>query len=449
MKRHAALLVKSILILIATSLLIVSCENKKADNTDENKADYIHRWMSKLHSAVVRDGFAPPLAARIYSYANIAAYEAIVPSNPEFISLAGQINGLENVPQPPKDVEIDFALASMIAFSTAGTAVIFSEDTLRFFEEKFLEEMKDDGMDQELIDASVNFGREVGTAIIEYAKKDNYVQSRTMADYTLTKEPGRWEPTPPDYMQAFEPYWNTIRPFALDSASQFKPVERPVPFDSTEGSPFWNQMMEVYNTVQNRTPEQETIARYWDDNPAVSINEGHVSVVSRKLTPPGHWMWMTGQACRKSKLDLIHSVEAYVLVAMSLHDGVISCWDEKYRSQYVRPVTVINQYVDEAWSPILQTPPFPEYTSGHSCFSGAASTTLTNLFGDNYSFTDSSELKFGMKTREFKSFNAAADEAAMSRLYGGIHFVPANVNGIAQGRKVATHLLDNVKTRKK
>ena len=159
-------------------------------------------------------------------------------------------------------------------------------------------------------------------------------------------------------------------------------------------------------------------------------------------------MNITRVTCTQTKADFAASAEAYVRVAVSLVDGFISCWDEKYRSKVIRPETYINQYIDENWAPLLQTPPFPEYTSGHSVISSSAAVTLTNLFGDNFAFTDSTELEFGLTARSFKSFIEASEEAAVSRLYGGIHYRPAIDQGIVEGRALGNWIVQNVKTRK-
>jgi hypothetical protein len=141
------------------------------------------------------------------------------------------------------------------------------------------------------------------------------------------------------------------------------------------------------------------------------------------------------------------SAEAYVRVSLSLVDGFISCWDEKYRSKLVRPETYINKYIDENWLPVLQTPPFPEYTSGHSVISSSASVALTKLFGDNYAFTDSTETEFGMPPRSFQSFYQAAEEAGISRMYGGIHYRPAVEQGSKQGKLLGELIATKVTTR--
>jgi len=130
-----------------------------------------------------------------------------------------------------------------------------------------------------------------------------------------------------------------------------------------------------------------------------------------------------------------------------LMDAFISCWDEKYRSDLIRPETVINTFVDEKWKPVLQTPPFPEHTSGHSVVSGCSSKILTSLFGENFAYTDDVEVEYGLPERKFASFNKAAEEAAISRLYGGIHYRPAIDMGLDQGNKIGDYILSKVKTK--
>jgi hypothetical protein len=167
---------------------------------------------------------------------------------------------------------------------------------------------------------------------------------------------------------------------------------------------------------------------------------------TKKITPGGHWIGITNIATRNAKADFMQTVEAYTLVSISLFDGFISCWDEKYRSELIRPETVINKYIDENWAPVLQTPPFPEYTSGHSVISAAAAATLTSLFGEPFSFEDDTELEYGLPPRTFNSFYEASNEAAISRLYGGIHYLPACENGIVQGKALGKFVVSNIAT---
>ena len=174
---------------------------------------------------------------------------------------------------------------------------------------------------------------------------------------------------------------------------------------------------------------------------------GHVMYATKKISPGGHWINITRLACKKTKADFAQSAEAYACVSITLADGFISCWDEKYRSNVIRPETFINQYIDISWTPLLQTPPFPEYTSGHSVISAASSLMLAKLFGKNFSFADSTEIEFGLPVRSFKSFESAAEEAAISRFYGGIHYMPSIINGIEEGNKIGAFIVQKLKTK--
>lgn len=151
---------------------------------------------------------------------------------------------------------------------------------------------------------------------------------------------------------------------------------------------------------------------------------------------------------KTAKADFIRSAETYALVSISLVDGFISCWDEKYRSKMIRPETVINQHLDETWEPLLDTPPFPEYPSGHSVISSSAAIALTHLYGENFTFIDSTEVEYGLPARKFNSFKEAAEEAAISRLYGGIHYRSGIEKGVEQGKKVGNYIIDKLETRK-
>ena len=168
---------------------------------------------------------------------------------------------------------------------------------------------------------------------------------------------------------------------------------------------------------------------------------------TKKMTPGGHWMGITAIAAQQSGADLMQSAEAYVRTALAVADGFISCWEEKFRSNVVRPETAINAYLDEQWQPLLQTPPFPEYTSGHSVISTAAAAVLTDQFGAAFAFRDTTETTYGLPARSFGSFEEAAAEAAMSRLYGGIHYRAAIEEGVRQGRQVGEIVVRRLRTR--
>ncbi|MEO1654827.1 MAG: vanadium-dependent haloperoxidase, partial [Bacteroidota bacterium] len=235
--------------------------------------------------------------------------------------------------------------------------------------------------------------------------------------------------------QGIEPHWNKIRPMLLDSANQFVPAP-PTPFDLDEQSTFYKELMEVYEVGNNLSDEQQAIAQFWDCNPYVSHHTGHAMYAVKKITPGGHWIGITSIAARQKGDSFLNTTRAYALVSISLFDAFISCWDEKWRSILVRPETLINEFVDPDWVPLLQTPPFPEHTSGHSVISRAAAETLTELYGDSFAFIDSTEVEYGLPVRSYQSFREASEEAAISRLYGGIHYRPACEKGVEQGEKV-------------
>jgi hypothetical protein len=249
-------------------------------------------------------------------------------------------------------------------------------------------------------------------------------------------------------MDGIEPHWNKIRPMVIDSAQQFRPKKHPE-FSLDKDSEFYKELIEVYE-VKNKidkegdTSEEIQITKFWDCNPYVSVTRGHLMFATKKITPGAHWIGICKIACRKADADFNKTVFDYTKTSIGLLDAFISCWDEKYRSNLIRPETLINQHIDEDWTPVLQTPPFPEYTSGHSVVSGAASTILTSIFGDNFAFDDDTELPYGLPIRSFTSFNSAAEEAAVSRLYGGIHYRAAIEVGLQQGRELGAFVVENL-----
>ena len=433
--------------LISLLVVGVSCTSNNGEyKSNVQDSEFVHRSIKKITDIIVHDIFSPPVASRIYAYVSIAGYEALIPGDKSFQSLAGQLKGLGVVPQPVEGEEYCLELASVQAILKVGRALIFSEDKLDVYYNKIMEDFRKAGVPDEVFDRSIAYGDEVADHILAWSSKDNYKQSRSFPKYTIVNNPATWKPTPPAYMDAVEPHWNKIRTFVIDSAQQFKPLP-PTPFSADKKSLFYKEAMEVYETGVNLTEEQRIIASFWDCNPFAMNVKGHVMFASKKISPGGHWINITAVASRIKKSTIIESLEAYAHVSLSLADAFISCWDEKYRSVLIRPESYINQYVDENWVPLLQTPPFPEYTSGHSVISAAASLALTDIYGDNFAFTDSTEVEFGMAPRSFTSFKQASDEAAISRFYGGIHYMPACIEGVKEGIAVRELIRSRIRTR--
>ncbi|HEU4632080.1 MAG TPA: vanadium-dependent haloperoxidase [Gemmatimonadaceae bacterium] len=416
------------------------------DTPGRADAEALHGAVRDLTSVIVYDIFSPPQASRVYAYASIAAYETLRQGDPAYRTLAGQVNGLAPVPAPDSGVAYSLPLAGVHAFMTVGRALTFSRARMDSLRSAMDERFRRSGIPAPVYARSIAYGERVAQHILAWAAADSFVQTRGYPKYTVTAEPGRWVPTPPAYMDAVEPNWGRLRPFVLDSGSQFRPA-RPIPFDSTPGSPFFQQARDVYETGRGLTSEQRAIAAFWDCNPYVMHVQGHAMFATKKITPGGHWMGITAIAARQSGAGLVESAEAYARTAMAIADGFISAWDEKFHSNLVRPETVINAYLDEGWEPMLQTPPFPEYPSAHSVISMAAAAVLADQFGDRVAFVDSTEAAYGLPPRSFASFEQAAREAAISRLYGGIHYRRSVEAGLGQGRQVGTLVLQRVRTR--
>lgn len=430
---------------MAIALVLGACRG--TSEPIEVTAEDLHASVDKLTEVMVHDIFSPPVASRVYAYPNIAAYEIMALHNDSYRSLQGQVAELEGIPVPAGGQNFNYRLAALIAHMDLGRRLIFSEDRVTTFRDSLYRVWEAQNPDE--FKSAREYGLQVAEFIAGWMNSDNYNQTRTMSKFTVdTEDPSRWQPTPPSYMEGIEPHWNKIRPFVIDSAGQFKPVPPP-PFSMEEGSDFYKEVMEVYDisneiTARGDESEEVAIAQFWDCNPYVSVTRGHLMFATKKISPGAHWIGITKIASRNTNSDFDDTVFAYTKTSIAIADAFISCWDEKYRSNLIRPETLINEYIDDSWKPVLQTPPFPEYTSGHSVVSGAAAVALTDIFGENFSFDDDTELKYGLPVRSFSSFREAADEAAISRMYGGIHYRKAVEVGVKQGRDLGHFVMDQL-----
>jgi hypothetical protein len=442
------LILKSIA-LVYLLTIISSCtptEKPYHPSPESHDPQIVHDLSQALTDVIVHDVFSPPVAARIYAYTHLAAYEALRWDKGTYPSLTAQLRGFSKIPEPQDDGAIHcFPLVAAHAFVGVSKMLVFSDTMLERKVQHVFQKLADLHLPKAVEVRSIAYADKIVAAIAERIKSDNYKETRGFSRYTPKTAAGNWEQTPPDYMDAIEPHWRKILPFVLDSASQFKPI-RPAPYSKDPGSPFFKDMMFVYTTSQTLTEEQKAIANFWDCNPFVTHNEGHLMFATKKITPGGHWMGIARIACLKTKADLFKSAQTYALTAVTMNDAFISCWDEKYRSEYVRPETAIRNLKDPKWFPLLQTPPFPEYTSGHSVVSSASAVVLAKLYGDSFAYVDSVEVNYGLPPRSFDSFAAAASEASRSRLYGGIHFLPAIENGVKQGKAVGLFIVHTIIT---
>lgn len=402
--------------------------------------------VKQLNDVVLENNFPPVIASRNYVYANIAAYECVAAGDSTYKSLYGQIKHLPKMPIAQIGKEINYSLAALLAFTKVGNAVTFPEGSMMGFYEK-LKDMADSvGMPIDVLQNTIAYSDSVVATIISWSKKDNYAQTRSSEKYAVqTSINGRWIPTAPMYASALEPHWKEIRTMILDSSAQFLPPTPPTFNITNKNGLYYKAVLEVKKFGDSLTEEQKHIADFWDDNPFKMNVVGHASYATKKFSPPGHWMNIVGIAAKEAKADFNTTVAAYTHTAISLFDSFISCWDTKYKTNTARPETVINKFITDTWRPYIQTPPFPSYTSGHATISAAAAEVLTAWFGDNLSFTDTSLLEFGIKSRTIESFRKASKEAAISRLYGGIHFMHDNEVGNTMGTKIGLFLVDKLK----
>jgi PAP2 superfamily len=430
---------------VAATSLFSSCTQKRGDYSSYINDPVLYcKTVKQLNNVVLENNFPPMIASRNYAYANIAAFEVVAVFDKRFQSLAGQIKHLP--PFPATDTAgVNYQLAALLSFCKVGEAVTFPEGSMKIYVDKLKHEADSAGMPSSVVNASQRFADSISAHIIRWSKKDNYLQLRTAPKYSVTTEEGRWIPTPPMYAQAVEPHWKKMRPILMDSSSQFRPANPPVYNTTDKNGAYYKALLEVKTIGDSLTEDQKHMADFWDDNPFKMNVSGHIMFATKKFSPPGHWMNIVGIAAEKSKADFSTTVAAYAQTSIALFDAFISCWDEKFRSNLVRPETVINKYIASEWQPYIQTPPFPSHTSGHATVSAAVAETMTYWFGDGLSFMDTSSLEFGIKSRKINSFRKAAEEAAMSRLYGGIHYRFDNEHGTAAGRQLGEFIVNRLK----
>ncbi len=421
--------------------LLFAC-SKPTEKQPDIQGEAITKVIQKMTDIMVHDVTNPPLAARFFSYACLAGYEVVSQHDTAFHTMTGKLNNYPAIETPKLSGEYSYQLSAVLAMMETAKKMQPSGKLLDEFEKKWLDSCQNNGFSEEIIKNSLMYAQGVSKQILAYAKADRYNQISNYPRYTPKNQDGTWYPTPPGYFAPVEPYFNTVRPFTLDSAAQFKPVP-PIAFSKEKNSTFYGLMQAVY---EEKLPENHReIAAFWDCNPFALQDNGHLMVGLKKISPGAHWMGIAGIACVQSKASFQKTMQVQTALAIGLMDGFLCCWDEKYRSNRIRPETAIRKYIDPNWKPFLQTPPFPEYLSGHSTISSTSAVILTHFFGPTFVYEDTVEERFGLKSRHFGSFKEAADEAGISRFYGGIHFMDAIENGQKQGLSVGEQVLRRIR----
>ena len=384
--------------------------------------------------------YSPPVASRSFAYLGVTAFEVLATGSRELQSLAGQLNGFTPVPQRETGQTYDEAVVVHAAM-THATQNFFAntgptgQRALAAMARKNVGQ----GVAPDVVARSRAHGLAVAAHIWKWSRSDGGAVIENMGfplDYALSKGPARWVPTSlvAQQQKPLLPNWGSNRTFAMPEATSC-PLPAPPEYSEDMTSEFYKQALEVYQISQNLSAEQRAIARFWSDDPMLSP------------TPPGHWIAIALQILERDNASLENSVDVLARLGIGVADGFIGCWNSKFQYDLLRPVTYIRRVIDPQWETLLITPPFPEYPSGHSTQSAAAALVLTQFFGENFRFEDTTHKRDGLESRSYPSFWAAAEEAGRSRLYGGIHFRAAIERGLEQGRCVGGYV-NALRTRK-
>lgn len=397
--------------------------------------------LNTINMVLVHDVVSPPVAARYYAYTMLGAYAIVathdktLPALPSLVKSFPATLRLDTV-----KAKYDYRVAAYYSILETARLLLPSGETLADEQASLLKELEKAGVKPSVLTQSVKVGKLAAAAAVSFSKADRYSRLSALKRYTPLKEEGKWYPTPPAYLEPVEPNWKTIRPLMIDSAKQFRPAPM-IPYSRDTTSAFHRQAKAVYAISKRLTADQTQIAQFWDCNPFAVNTAGHMSIGYKKISPGGHWMNIAALVSKQTKLGFDKTVVVLCLEGITLMDAFISCWEMKYATNRIRPETYINRYVDVKWQPMLQTPPFPEYTSGHAVVSNASAEVLTYLLGDNIAYIDDTEIPFGSGERAFTSFRQAAAEASISRFYGGIHYLDSIENGNDQGKRIGSHIV--------
>lgn len=386
--------------------------------------------------------YSPPVASRAFGYIGVTAFEATASGSKTLVSLAGQLNGLGKVSPRDPGLVYDEAVVLQSALAAAARHYFFNtgptgQRAMSAMAAKLAEQAAV-GVPDDVVSRSKAYGVAVAADIFQWSADDGGALVENMGfplEYDLIKGPSHWVPTSLVRQQQVPllPNWGNNRPFVMPDGATC-PLPAPPAYSEDPASDFYQEAVEVVEVQKSLTDEQRLIARFWSDDPMLSP------------TPPGHWISIAMQILERDGNDIETCVDVLARLGMALADAFIGCWNSKFEYDLLRPVTYIRRLMDPKWETLLNTPPFPEYPSGHSTQSAAAAAVLTRLFGENFAFMDATHEDDGLAARPFASFWAAAQEAGMSRLYGGIHFRSGIQQGLDQGRCIGAYV-NALKTR--
>lgn len=394
------------------------------------RGDAIIDWNQQLLDAVKNTSLNPPRAARAMAMTHLAMFNAVNAVDQTRHSYGGF--GLLANPGTSREaaaVEAAYNVLTNLFPTQAAAFTTARGNSLAAIPDG---QAKTDG---------INLGLAAANHMLTLRANDG---SDNVVPYVPGSDPGDWQTTPPAHAPALLPQWPNVTPFAMTSGSQFR-LPGPPTLDSAEWAAAFNQVKDIGSkTSATRTADQTEIAYFWADGAGT-------------FTPPGHWNKIAQEAATAHGYDISQNARLFALLGIAVVDSSISCWDNKYTYNFWRPITAIRNAEtdgndatvdDDAWEPLIATPPFPEYSSGHSTFSGASAGILTAFFGDNMPFItyDEIDAQGTIGPRSYDSFFDAAIEAGNSRIYGGIHYSFSNTPAVNAGIDLASYIMGNYLT---
>lgn len=407
--------------------------NAKLESLQKNGASVATDWY-KLQLRMILNAnpaLSPLVVNRMFGYTGISLFEAARFEIPNSISLSGELNEMPEMPKPELFKKYSWVASANAAlanitrdmFPVQSPANLASIDSL----EKVYNDKLAASENADVLARSQTFGDSIASKIFAWAKTDLF---NHIADpYTPPFGPGLWVPTPPAYAPAAGPYEGNCRTF-LKTHEQTKVLPLPFPYSENKNSAFYKMVYYNYRVSKSLTNDQKNIALFWNDN-GTGIS----------YTPMGHNISIITQILIDTKANLAKAEEAYVKAGLAMQDATIICWRAKYQHNLVRPITYIQKNIDPTWSSLIITPPHPEYPAAHAFITSAVMQAMNNVFGYNYHFTDHTYDFLSYPTRSYNSFEQAALECGMSRVYGGIHYLPsvdvAHVYGKLIGEQMA------------
>ena len=451
-KKHVPLLAIACFALFLNSCKVkdtdVIPEPPKEDTSPANKfsAEVANTWTEmQLQLTKTTAGYTPPIAARAYALGGLTLYESVVGGLDFNQSLAGQLAALTTLPKTETGKDYNWAISANAAEANLMRALYAEVSRPQAVTNKriidsvevVLKNANKTGIAQDIIDRSEKYGQSIADAIFEWSKTDGGHEAYKRnfpATYVLPVFDGAWQVTENGQKIPMLPTWGANRTFV--PANQDMPVPNPIAFSTSLTSPYFGQYFETYSINKSLSSDQKEIAAFWADNP------------TETFTPAGHSYNITNIAVKQTKAGLGKAAEAFARTGITLNDAFVNCWKCKFKFNNERPYTMIRRTFDANWKPLFTTPPFPGFPSGHSTQSSAVSDVLTNFFGENFAFTDNSHdgrkdntTGIVLKSRNYRSFADFSREAAISRLYGGIHTRQDNETGLAEGKKIAKNVL--------